>query len=128
MITHTMAPEILKALEESIVKWEEKEKFNYKVVAYNAGILATENCPLCKICLHRCKDCPIAIKVGAKVCNSTPYVQVVAVLRSIRYSTCLEHSPAEKAALTRKWRAACRKEVEFLKSLLPAAPNRNRQG
>ncbi len=115
----------LKALKESIAKWEKNAELKGADVRFSKH-LGIDNCPLCLLFYSYtqnriCGNCPVAEQGGTTGCENTPYGQCIRITDNCDVHLRKLDSPAKKAALTRKWRAACRKEVEFLKSLLPAA-------
>lgn len=103
-----MDKKTLTALTASIKHWESNARRNPE----NAR-LGYRNCPLCAaFCTprmnseNRCRKCPVAQQTGLKDCVGTPYANAL----MSRYQG--------KAV----WRRAARKELAFLKSLLPVKP------
>jgi len=104
-----MDKQTLKALKASIKHWEENTAHakarNYWLIDVRA-----EACALCDLFLkHFCIDCPICHYTKMNGCVNTPYKKVVLSLYEgntlgLGYD-----------GIT----AACRRELEFLKSLLP---------
>jgi hypothetical protein len=98
--------ETLKALKESIKHWQENVKLakeGEKIIRTGPGV-----CSLCikfNISGSRCEGCPIRKKTKKLYCGGTPYYEV------IRH----KFDSAEKQLLIK----SCRKEVAFLRSLLP---------
>lgn len=100
-----MDAKTLEALKASIAKWEE----NAAVTELSEARVYGDTCPLCKLFSYDintldCKGCPVAVKTGKSQCNGSPWDAA----RGAKYKT------------LGKFRAAARKEVAFLKSLLPA--------
>jgi hypothetical protein len=97
-----MKREALRALKESIKKWE-----NNVIKAHENKEILTgpENCPLCRLYKDRgCEGCPICIETYEMECNNTPNTMIEAILFDN------VEGNLEKA---------CKDEVKFLKSLLP---------
>lgn len=93
----------LQALQESIIKWEK----NYANPLQ--AKIGSKDCPLCQIFnapgeYNECKGCPIN-DVTNYGCYNTPYEEFYYVFT---------YSPVES-----KLKILARKELEFLKSLLP---------
>ena len=112
-----MNQETLKALRGSIKKWKE-------VVAgtdYEAG---SHNCPLCE--LSGCAVCPVMIYTGEVQCDGTPYrawIEHHRAVHRVEYDEVarLPYYPAVgRKILCPICKVLAMKEVEFLKSLLPA--------
>lgn len=103
-----MNPETLEALKASIAKWEQN------AVAETPDRYATgpHACPLCVMFLLKhdtCGGCPVALATGISHCNATPYVRADRAL-SLWALGVGSSDDAHEAA---------RKEVAFLRSLLP---------
>ena len=98
-----MPPKTLKALKGSIRKWE-------RVVTGKGKDEGYWNCPLCIRFMSEgekgCGDCPVAEKTGETGCEGSPYQE---------WSDMDDNDFAN----TPKLKAIARKEVKFLKSLLP---------
>ena len=101
-------------LEESIEHWE-------RLVSGNRlpnESIGTNDCALCKAYLHKsltknCVGCPVSKITGKTYCENTPYDLVMKIKNemSVRsYSDFLD---------TKEFKEAAKKELEFLKSLLP---------
>ena len=106
-----MKPATLKALKGSIRKWE-------RIVAGTGADNGWENCPLCKLHLDKdCNGCPVKAATGKACCWDTPYSDDWA--KSVRRGrSCWGFANT----LARK--AAARKELAFLKRLLPKPTKR----
>lgn len=91
-----MDAKTLKALKGSIKKWE-------GIVAGTTTDLGANNCPLCRLfILFNCRGCPVRERTLRVGCYDTPYIEHV-------------RSPTV---------ANARKEVAFLRSLLPKPTRR----
>ena len=105
-----MNKKTLEALLGAIEKWEK--------IAEGKGIdEGTENCPLCKMFATGemgCPGCPVSIRTGASGCNYTPYADWV-----IHHKTAHDKFNTPYAAECEDCKRLARKEVEFLRSLLP---------
>lgn len=101
-----MPPRTLKALKESIAKWER----NAVAVSPHEYLTDKDDCPLCSLFWYdHCKGCPVRDRTRQTRCYGTPYDDA-----NMKYRTWEEGLSTADAA-----RAAARKEVAFLKSLLP---------
>jgi hypothetical protein len=99
----------LEALQASIEKWEQ----NAEVENLSQALMGAGNCPLCVLFNNHdraynsfCKGCPVFESTGYKYCEGTPYMAA---------------QDADESYDVSAFRAAARKEVKFLKSLLPEA-------
>ncbi len=95
----------LKALNGSIKKWE-------KIAAGTGLDKGPENCPLCKLFwygTYDCEGCPVAARTGQGGCSGSPYDE---------WTDATEYGDASKAD-TPALKAIARKELRFLRSLLP---------
>lgn len=109
----TMTPSTLKALRGSIEKWE--------AIANGSGEdLGPENCSLCKKFFRRdCDGCPVYEATGEECCQGSPYERwgelkspdVAIRARGLRVEA--------RRAVSDRAKEIARKEVAFLKSLLP---------
>lgn len=92
----------LKALKGSIKKWK-------GIVAGDVTDQGSDNCPLC-VAFHKnyCAKCPVMKKTGVACCNKTPY----------RTDWCLVAGEGHTADSPPRV-AAAKKELKFLRSLLP---------
>ena len=100
-----MNRETLKALRGSIKKWE-------KIVAGTGEDDGCNNCPLCDLFFNKtgsCFGCPVMDKTGRDECVGTPY-------GAWRW-THEDNFPL--TADTPEQKTAARRELKFLKSLLP---------
>jgi len=98
-----MKPETLKALRESIAKWEK----NSRIRNIENAKIGPDSCALCSLfyTYHRCRGCPVREETGFFQCEHTP------------------NSDAEDAINDNcgvaEFRRHAKREVAFLKSLLP---------
>jgi len=109
----TMTPSTLKALKGSIEKWE-------AIAAGTGEDLGPENCALCKRFFRRdCSGCPVKMRTGMECCEGSPYEDWGA-LRSPDVSIRNRNFRTEgRKAVSVKAKEVARKEVAFLKALLP---------
>jgi hypothetical protein len=100
-----MDQKTLTALKGSIAKWQ--------AIVDGTGVdHGSSNCPLCQLFRYsndynaggNCEGCPVAEEVEDTCCDSTPYQE---------YATADDFDDKEAMA------TAAKKELEFLKSLLP---------
>jgi hypothetical protein len=103
-----MPKKTLAALKRSIKnKWE-------GIVAGTVKDYATDNCDLCKLFFtlgqDRCKGCPVMEATGLPGCENTPYDE---------WDKVCNEAPYGRTGDTPKRKAAARKELKFLRSLLP---------
>lgn len=82
-------------------------------------VLGAVQCPLCAI--HRddeCSGCPVYNATGRRACSGSPYPDASAALNQWRDAHLVSDDMAAQAA---KWKfmAACQREADFLKGLLP---------
>lgn len=108
-----MNPATLTALRGSIRKWE-------KIVDGSGADEGSKNCPLCQLYNtggttsgSECEGCPVLDATGLPFCIGTPYVENWATLHGGPWPPEYANTPALKAA--------ARKELKFLRSLLPGA-------
>ena len=106
-----MNAETLKALKESIWKWEQ-------IIAGTGIDVGVDNCPLC--CLFywqgrkRCLSCPVYMETGGKCCSKSPYEDWA------DHQNEWHHIPINKYyILCPTCRRLAKEEFAFLKSLLP---------
>jgi len=105
-------------LEESIEHWERLVSGN-RLPNENIGI---NDCALCRAYLYNssvkaCVGCPVSETTGKTHCENTPYnlvMKIKAEMFFIPYSVFLD---------TKEFKEAAKKELEFLKSLLPKTMN-----
>jgi hypothetical protein len=106
-VVAAMDAETLEALRGSIAKWE-------RVVADNIDGTYWKDCPLCLTFWDRgCVGCPVSERTGKFVCRGSPFAEYDQARSDAidRESKDPERDPAVMIA--------ARKELEFLKSLLP---------
>ena len=99
-----MTPQALTALKLSIAHWRRMAEGNR-----NKGDKPTGS--QCALCIEfrkysSCDGCPVQIHAGTHMCNCTPYYSA-----HIAY---IDYGPKSP-----EFKAAARKELEFLESLLP---------
>ena len=105
-----MDDKTLAALHKSIDKWDGHAA---AVEAPSHSLIASDNCPLCKLHLNwnSCTGCPIQQATNAHGCNGTPWHKASWMLGYWR-----AYSTPENAA---NFRAAAAEMAAFLRSLLP---------
>ena len=114
-----MNDETLKALQESIAKWER----NARVRKPESYRLDSTDCPLCDLfwsdsSATACVGCPVGQRSGLRYCQNTPY-------RDAHEAWDIWRRDPENVASARAARKAARDEVAFLKSLLPGGGRMN---
>lgn len=108
-----MDKKTLKALKDSIAKWERNTQ---AITPYGASISA-DDCPLCDLFFrdrggpYSCRGCPVAECTGRAICNGTPYEDAVRARRAWTY---MKDEQSREVFVK-----AAQEEVDFLKSLLP---------
>ena len=102
-----MDKETLKALKGSIKKWE-------KIVAGTGVDDGGGNCPLCKLFLDSCDECPVTIETDKVGCWCSPWERWFQHHRKKHGAICL---PVKISCPT--CTELAQKELDFLKSLLP---------
>lgn len=104
----------LKALQQSITKWQE--------IATGSGIdYGHDNCDLCQLFLEQgCIGCPVE-KAAYRECGQTPYREWATLqVPDIKFHRPLGDSYIPgRQAMTDKAKEIARRETEFLQSLLP---------
>ena len=111
-----MKKKTLKALRESIKHWEENLEAA-KARWFEGVLIGWSHCALCKLHNSRdsnkpdCEGCPVREESGYIHCVNTPYEEVESAM-GLRGLYKRNRKP-EKVV------AACEKELEFLRSLLP---------
>lgn len=116
-----MTPEVRKALEGSIRKWQ-------RIVGGTGSDLGPNNCDLCKMFYtggaQTCVGCPVREKTGHWGCIGTPY-ELWEHHHEIRH-----HTQFYKKAHCKQCMSLAKKELAFLKSLrdTPAKPGRRKKG
>ncbi len=106
-----MNPETLKALEQSIERWEALS------VCQDLSIvdLGTKACPLCQIFVlltGSCIGCPVMQNSGYSCCDETPYIKASDALQAWLQQW-------QGRDVGDAFRAAAKEMTEFLRSLLP---------
>jgi hypothetical protein len=107
-----MDAKTLEALNASIAKWER----NAEAKSPEDAKLGSEYCPLCHLFANGsekspCEGCPVKLKTGLGGCEETPY-----------WAADWAHDDwLDGDATAEDFHAAARKEVDFLKSLLPTS-------
>jgi len=102
-----MDKKTLRALKASIRKWERNAKVKYP----DKYLVDSDDCPLCGLFFDLdCEGCPVMQRTGRRGCGDTPYIEA----SRARVDWEWDYGPMEAA------HDAARKEVAFLKSLLPA--------
>lgn len=95
-----------KALEGSIAKW----KRNARARTPEIVRLSVADCPLCDLYWDSyCDGCPVALRTGEAKCRETPYIDAASAHDDWEWGDS-DGGP---------FRTAAKKEVEFLRSLLP---------
>lgn len=98
-----------KALEASIKHWKENRQAEtpHQVSAYS------DSCPLCELFIYSrppedpCTGCPVMEKTGHRLCVHSPWKAASRALEAWRLLS----------TWRRAFRAACTREIKFLKSL-----------
>lgn len=109
-----MDAETLAALKGSIKKWEE-------IVCHDGVDDGTANCPLCqkfRIGYARCLQCPVYKCMGISGCRGTPYIPWYDAIWRYKYDV-IGTINAPHIAYTDELAELAKKELEFLRSLLP---------
>lgn len=105
-----------KALIASIEKWER----NAEAETPEEYLIGTRDCALCALFWKGdCAGCPVSEASGELYCNGTPYLEADHAEKMWVQAL---NVPFDEAAITHRRNAAhaaARKEVDFLKSLLP---------
>lgn len=108
-----MTPETLTALKASIAHHEE----NLNAETPGEVKLGAWCCALCAIYREiavgavQCNGCPVKERTGCHGCEESPYTQL--------WDAFMEWNEAPSADTKSAFLAACRAEIEFLRSLLP---------
>ena len=115
-----MENKTLTALQESIKKWRK----NLKVEKFFDFKIGANHCPLCELFVYgqpienKCNGCPIKEKTGNSSCYGTPYYEFLENLHNAMWVPNEENENyAEKL---KNLRRSIKREIAFLKSLLPA--------
>jgi hypothetical protein len=115
-----MDDKTLTALQESIKNWQKNLKIAKKGSIFDFKIGAN-HCPLCELFIYgqpvenKCNNCPIKEKTGNSSCYGTSYYEVLKNLHDAMYAP--NEDFAEKL---KNLRCSTKREIDFLKSLLPA--------
>lgn len=107
-----MNKKTLKALEESIAHWE-RMRDDPDCGEEPSGT----DCPLCARFggEERCYGCPVYDRTLRRNCEGSPLADAVVA----RYLA-VRASPADKFVAVAEWRRQATREIQFLRSLLPA--------
>jgi len=109
-----MKEETLNALKKSIVKWERIAKSTKEL---DKGIV---NCALCNLFnAGGCGGCPVYEKTKKKYCRDTPYTEWSDHVIDDNYSFSYVGAGLRRKPGCRECLRLVRKELNFLKSLLP---------
>jgi len=115
-----MTEETLKALKESIAHWEELHACNTYDEINEVGGIGSSSCALCNmfhypISTSSCIGCPVYESTGCANCGDSPYSEVpMAKIGLYGYVLFNRNYSQQKI-----WKDASRKQLEFLKGLLP---------
>lgn len=103
-----MTPKTKRALQESIVHWEDNLNLAKKRLLTREDI-SSYSCPLCRVFEDEsgCKGCPVSEKTGCGNCRYTPWYAVSEALSSLDYGPL---------------KLAVQAELDFLKSLSEVDP------
>ena len=114
--TMTIDRTTLTALKKSIAHWERLASGQ----ARRGEWIGPGQCALCKLFIAgECTGCPVAERTGYRYCDGTPYAIVQAYIDA-RFLV------DRKSILNSKeFKSAARKELRFLKSLLPKQKKRS---
>jgi len=108
----------LEALKASIKHWEA----NLNAEQAEEVTIGPDDCPLCNLfntmevaCKDQtCAGCPVFERTGEELCESTPYVKAYGRARDWK-------NDAKNTVRSRAFKAAAKREVDFLRFLLPAS-------
>ena len=107
----------LAALKKSIEHWERLASGQLK----RGEWIGPDHCSLCKLFYDGgCNGCPVAEKTGYNDCQTTPYDIVIA------YVDACFGLDRESILNSKGFKSAARKELRFLKSLLPKQRKRSK--
>jgi hypothetical protein len=102
----------LQALKGSIKHWEE-------LAAGYGGVFNTPSSPYCPLCKHFirdvCRGCPVREKTQAPLCQNSPFSSI----QSMWDKDLITPKNDYKYLKSKVFKAAAKKELEFLESLLP---------
>lgn len=99
-----------KALERSIAHWERVVEFGGR---YTRDNISSDNCALCRrFNSNECEGCPVKERTGQSICKGSPYHEAARLWYVCRGEGLI---PCTQA----KFKRAARRELAFLKSLLP---------
>ena len=117
----------LTALKKSIKHWEE----NVAAETPDEVNLYTSACALCKVFLNwaqpaaLCEGCPVMAHSGMELCIDTPWL--AAERAWSRWARSRSKSARVQEKLRKAWVIAATRELEFLRSLLPAKRKKKRK-
>jgi hypothetical protein len=107
---YVLSSRALEALKGSITKWE-------RIAAEEEPSLGSRNCPLCRefkeglLAAEQCRGCPVMLSTGKPACRDTPYDYFPGASGPDGYAT------------SGRAKEVARREVAFLRSLLPREEN-----
>ncbi len=110
-----METEKLKALKDSIEKWERLTK----IECMDDVQIGPDECPLCVLYNNEenvCKGCPVFEKTGQIHCEGTPYHMVETMYYDWRDD---DGYYTDEISYIENFKYAAKAELKFLKSLLP---------
>ena len=114
--TMTIDRTTLTALKKSIAHWERLASGQRK----RGEWIGPTHCALCKLFIAGdCEDCPVAEETGYSYCDGTPY-EIVQAYIDARFLV-----DRESILNSKEFKSAARKELRFLKSLLPKQKKRS---
>ena len=110
------------ALKKSIKHWEENVAAKHPREANPQA----DACALCTMFSDNldeagqwCTGCPVKARTRRDLCLNTPWLRAEAAWSSWDYSVECHKSDANQARVRAVWQTAARKELDFLRSLLP---------
>lgn len=109
-----LKPKVLKALQGSIKKWED-------ILTGKIAERGANNCPLCQMFVVKtgeCDGCPVYKNTGEESCEGTPYTEHWRGAEREAGASGASRI-AKEFALTDRQIVAARKELDYLRSLLP---------
>ena len=115
--TMTIDRKTLAALKKSIAHWERLASGHRK----RGEWIGPHQCALCKLFIaDECEGCPVAEETGYSYCDGTPY-EIVQTYVDARFLV-----DRESILNSQEFKSAARKELRFLKSLLPKPKQKQR--